>query len=66
MNGKKIKKISYKSSSLLIGHSELKGELLPIGIPLKNPNEFYKGYVFQGQMGAGKDCTIQNFVTEGC
>jgi hypothetical protein len=66
LNGEKLKKHKVKSNSLLLGHSELKGEELPIGIPLKNPNEFYKGYVFQGQMGAGKDCAIQNFVTEGC
>jgi hypothetical protein len=66
VNGEKLRKVRRKEKHLLIGHSELKGEQLPIGIPLKNPNEFYKGYVFQGQMGAGKDCAIQNFVTEGC
>ncbi|MDR7237094.1 ATP-binding protein [Neobacillus drentensis] len=62
----KQKVVKRKSKHLLIGHSELKSEQLSIGIPLSNPNEFYKGYVFQGQMGAGKDCAIQNFVTEGC
>jgi hypothetical protein len=66
ISGKKVKVVKRKSKHLLIGHSELKSEQLPIGIPLSNPNEFYKGYVFQGQMGAGKDCAIQNFVTEGC
>jgi hypothetical protein len=66
LRNEKLKVMKRKSKHLLIGHSELKGEALPIGIPLKNPNEFYKGYVFQGQMGAGKDCAIQNFVTEGC
>ncbi|MGW9001810.1 hypothetical protein, partial [Streptomyces koyangensis] len=54
-----------KENGLLIGHSELKGNNFPIVIPIKNPNEFYKGYVFQGQMGAGKDTAIQNFVVEG-
>ncbi|MED1711682.1 ATP-binding protein [Bacillus thuringiensis] len=54
-----------KENGLLIGHSELKGNDFPISIPNKNPNEFYKGYVFQGQMGAGKDTAIQNFVVEG-
>lgn len=61
-----IKKIKPKTNSLFIGESELKGKRFPVGIPLGNPNEFYKGYVFQGQMGAGKDTAIQNFVTEGC
>lgn len=66
VDGRKLKKTSAKNEGLLIGHSELKGEQLPISIPLNNPNEFYKGYVFQGQMGVGKDCGIQNFTTEGC
>jgi hypothetical protein len=58
--------IRRKEYGLLIGHSEVKGQKIPICIPLNNPNEFFKGYVFQGQMGAGKDTAIQNFVTEGC
>ncbi len=61
-----IKKVKPKSNSLLVGESELRGKKFPVGIPLGNPDEFYKGYVFQGQMGAGKDTAIQNFVTEGC
>jgi hypothetical protein len=65
-SNQKVRKTKAKSNSMLIGHSENKGEQLPIGIPLSNPNEFFKGYVFQGQMGAGKDTAIQNFVTEGC
>jgi hypothetical protein len=65
-SNQKVRKPKAKSNSMLIGHSESKGEQLPIGIPLSNPNEFFKGYVFQGQMGAGKDTAIQNFVTEGC
>jgi hypothetical protein len=66
VKGDNWRKVKEKSNGLLIGHSELKSERIPISIPNKNPNEFYKGYVFQGQMGAGKDCAIQNFVTEGC
>ncbi|MDK7664400.1 ATP-binding protein [Cytobacillus oceanisediminis] len=62
----KVKTEKQKTCTLLVGHSELKGLKIPVGIPLSNPNEFYKGYVFQGQMGCGKDTAIQNFVTEGC
>lgn len=62
----KIKTEKQENRTLLVGHSELKGLKIPVGIPLSNPNEFYKGYVFQGQMGCGKDTAIQNFVTEGC
>ncbi|MFD0825884.1 ATP-binding protein [Neobacillus sp. M.A.Huq-85] len=52
------------SNGILVGHAELKGEEYPIGIPLSNPEETYKGYVAMGGMGSGKDTFIQNFVTE--
>lgn len=61
---KPLKKRNVKSNSILIGHAELKGEEYPIGIPLGNPEETYKGYVAMGGMGGGKDTFIQNFVTE--
>lgn len=58
-------KIKAKTSSgILVGHAELKGKEIPIQIPLKNPEETYKGYVAMGGMGSGKDTFIQNFVTE--
>lgn len=52
-------------NGILIGHAELKGQELPIKIPLNNPEETYKGYVAMGGMGSGKDTFIQNFVVEG-
>jgi len=52
----------FKSDSgLLVGHNEKQ----PIYLPTRNPNEFYRGYVFAGEMGVGKDTAIQNFVVEG-
>jgi macrodomain Ter protein organizer (MatP/YcbG family) len=54
-----------KSNSILIGHAEFKGKEYPIGIPIGNPEETYKGYVMMGGMGSGKDTAIQNFVVEG-
>jgi hypothetical protein len=59
-----LKKKKVKSNSILVGHAELKGKEYPIGIPLCNPEETYKGYVAMGGMGSGKDTFIQNFVTE--
>lgn len=53
-----------QSNSIPIAHSEFKGNEIPIGIPLGNPEETYKGYVAMGGMGSGKDTFIQNFVTE--
>jgi hypothetical protein len=59
-----LKKKAVKCNSILIGHAEVKGVEYPIGIPLSNPEETYKGYVAMGGMGSGKDTFIQNFVTE--
>jgi hypothetical protein len=54
----------HNDNSILIGNAEFKGNDIPIGIPLDNPEETYKGYVATGGMGSGKDTFIQNFVTE--
>ncbi|MBT2741204.1 ATP-binding protein [Bacillus sp. ISL-77] len=63
-NDEPLKKHETKSNSILIGHAEFKGNDIPVGIPLGNPDETYKGYVAMGGMGCGKDTMIQNFVTE--
>lgn len=60
-----IPSIFQDDSGILIGYSEVKGELIPIYLPVKYANQFFKGYVFQGGMGAGKDTALQNFVVEG-
>lgn len=60
-----LKAHENQSNSILIGHAELKGNDIPIGIPLGNPEETYKGYVMMGGMGSGKDTAIQNLVVEG-
>lgn len=59
-----IPSIFHSDGGILIGYSELKGEKIPIHIPVKNPNELYKGYVALGGQGSGKDTFIQNFVKE--
>jgi hypothetical protein len=64
VNDDPLKINETKSNSILVGHAELKGKEYPIGIPLSNPEETYKGYVALGGMGSGKDTFIQNFVTE--
>ncbi|MDX5474494.1 MAG: ATP-binding protein [Bacillaceae bacterium] len=65
VNNKKKRLIKTKENGLLIGQSQKQGVNHSIGIPINNPNEFYKGYVMLGGMGGGKDTAIQNFVTEG-
>ncbi|MBT2701180.1 ATP-binding protein [Bacillus sp. ISL-40] len=64
LNEQPLKSHEVNSNSILIGHAEYKGKDIPIGIPLGNPEETYKGYVAIGGMGSGKDTMIQNFVTE--
>ncbi|MEC1697775.1 ATP-binding protein [Schinkia azotoformans] len=65
VNGQKMKVIKISPKGLLIGHSEIKGKYIPIALPITNPDHFYRGYLFQGGMGMGKDTALQNFIVEG-
>jgi hypothetical protein len=56
----------FTKDGILIGHAEEKGEQIPIYIPTNNPDELFKGYIYQGSMGKGKDTAVKNFVVEGC
>ena len=56
----------FTNGGILIGHAEEKGEQKPVYIPTNNHDELFKGYVFQGSMGKGKDTAVKNFVVEGC
>jgi hypothetical protein len=51
LNDEPLKRHEAKSNSIFIGHAEFKGKDIPIGIPLSNPEETYKGYVAMGGMG---------------
>jgi hypothetical protein len=55
----------FRKSGLPIGHSDIKGENIPINLPTNNPDEFYKMYMLIGQQGMGKDGIAQNIVVEG-
>jgi hypothetical protein len=56
----------FTKDGILIGHAEEKGEQIPIFIPTDNWDELFKGYIYQGSMGKGKDTAVKNFVVEGC
>ncbi|MGZ4161831.1 MAG: hypothetical protein ACXVNF_13680 [Neobacillus sp.] len=56
----------FTKGGILIGHAEDKGEQIPILIPTDNPDELFKGYIYQGSMGKGKGTAVKNFVVEGC
>lgn len=61
-----IPSIFTDNNGMALGHAEVRGDEIPIYLPLNNPNETYRGYVMQGGMGMGKDTALQNFVVEGC
>lgn len=52
------------SSGIFLGESEVKGDKIPVYMPVSNPDSFYRGYAFIGGQGAGKDTTIKNWVVE--
>lgn len=51
--------------NMLVGHSESKDQVIPVGLPADQKEDFYCGYTFLGKQGSGKDTAIQNFVYEG-
>jgi hypothetical protein len=55
-----------KPGGLYLGETELKDTKTSIFFPLTNPDEVYRGYVFIGGQGAGKDTAIKNWVIDGC
>ncbi|PEA83782.1 ATP-binding protein [Bacillus pseudomycoides] len=59
-----IPAIMRDDTGIFLGHAELKDEKIPIYMPVSNPDNFYRGYVFIGGQGAGKDSAIKNFVIE--
>ena len=59
-----IPKIFTEGPSIHLGVAEVKDEKINIGMPINNPDEFFRGNVFIGGQGAGKDTAIQNWVVE--
>lgn len=52
-------------TNLLMGHAEIKDNLIPVGLPVKQKDNFYSGYAMIGKQASGKDTAIQNFVYSG-
>lgn len=52
-------------NGIYLGEATVKDVKVPIYMPVSNPDNFYRGYVFTGGQGAGKDTAIKNFVVEG-
>ena len=60
-----IPAVLQRSNNLLIGHAEVKDQVIPVGLQADEKDDFYSGYTFIGRQGGGKDNAIQNFVYEG-
>ncbi|MGG2024197.1 ATP-binding protein [Gottfriedia sp. S16(2024)] len=59
-----IPKALQDTTGIYLGVSEVKDRKVPIYLPYKNPDDFYRGYAFIGAQGMGKDTALQNFVVE--
>jgi hypothetical protein len=55
-----------KNDGLYLGVAENKNGETPVYYPINDPDDFYKGYVFIGGQGAGKDTAIKNWVIDCC
>jgi hypothetical protein len=51
-------------NGIYLGVAEVKDEKIPVYMPVSNPDEFFRAYVFIGGQGAGKDTAIKNFIIE--
>lgn len=65
-NISKGRKITRKSSGILVGHSEVQGIEYPINIPTKNADETFRSYGLVGAPRMGKDTLAKNMVAEAC
>ncbi|PFW93905.1 ATP-binding protein [Bacillus pseudomycoides] len=61
-----IPAIMRDDTGIFLGHAELKDEKIPVYFPVKNPDELYRGYVFIGGQGNGKDTAIKNWIVDAC
>ncbi len=61
-----IPKVLRDPEGIPLGIAEVKGEKIPVTMSMSNPDAFYRGYVFIGGQGAGKDTAIKNWVVDGC
>ncbi|QFR56343.1 ATPase domain protein [Bacillus phage 049ML001] len=59
-----IPAVMRDESGIYLGESEIKGEKIPVYMPVTNPDNFYRGYTFIGGQGAGKDTAIKNWVVD--
>lgn len=57
---------SLQKDGLYLGNAEVKDKTIPVYFPVNTPDELYRGYVFIGGQGAGKDTSIKNWVVDAC
>src|SRR6185312_6195445 len=49
-----------------LGVATVKDRTIDVDMPVDNPDALYRGYVFIGGQGAGKDTAIKNWIVDGC
>lgn len=60
-----IPNIFKLTNGIPLGVAQYKDAMIQINMPINNPDVFYRGYVFIGGQGAGKDTAIKNWVING-
>ncbi|MGC4378225.1 ATP-binding protein [Fictibacillus sp. Mic-4] len=61
-----IPSVLATDKGIMVGHAEIKGEQLPISIPMSNLDETFRSYGFVGSPRMGKDTLMKNMIVEGC
>ncbi|MBO0602763.1 ATP-binding protein [Sporosarcina sp. E16_3] len=51
---------------LPLGAATIKDSTVSVDMPVDKPDALYRGYVFIGGQGAGKDTAIKNWIIDGC
>ena len=59
-----IPKAMRDCKGIKLGAAEVKDSKIDVYMPVSNPDEFYRGYVFIGGQGAGKDTATTNWIVE--
>ena len=49
-----------------LGTASIKDRTINVDMPVDKPDTLYRGYVFIGGQGAGKDTAIKNWIIDGC
>ncbi|MHC8516755.1 type IV secretory system conjugative DNA transfer family protein [Sporosarcina sp. ITBMC105] len=55
-----------QGNGIPLGKASIKDRTIDVDMPVDSPDALYRGYVFIGGQGAGKDTAIKNWIIDGC